>query len=366
MIMKKCIQFVILSFLLVGCKEKNALFIDTFLIEEKVKAQDVGSKMVSEVSFTPLNDTLKMPIGDVTKLLVSGDKYFILDSKMTQSLSGFNFNGEPIKTYNHLGSGPDEYIQIGDFDIDAKSKHIAMFCFPPKIVVLDSMFQMIRVVPIKEKYFDRIAIMDENVLLYSKNDGIVKRYSLLKNEFYDCLKIDALAGYVLSTKDRCFYRDGQDLYFYTPGNDAIYKYADSKFEKVFGLKYKGLEILSKVYDKTTEAVKVDAVVDYQIPSIVAMSSFNNQFTFVYTYNFMYRKFTYDLRCRKQTDEILSFISELGTSFFYDKCLYVCGFPARFFDTQSQAYQQFFKGVVHQSTVISNSEEHPVVVRYKLK
>ena len=66
------------------------------------------------------------------------------------------------------------------------------------------------------------------------------------------------------------------------------------------------------------------------------------------------------------DEILSFISELGTSFFYDKCLYVCGFPARFFDTQSQAYKQFFKGVVHQSTVISNSEEHPVVVRYKLK
>ena len=68
---------------------------------------------------TPLETTAASIIGTFQKLVVSPDQeeYFIWDSKQSKILV-FDRKGNLNRVLDKKGSGPDEYLDISDFQVD--------------------------------------------------------------------------------------------------------------------------------------------------------------------------------------------------------------------------------------------------------
>lgn len=72
----------------------------------------------SDISYMVLGgDSAEYAIRDIDKIIYNDHIYYILDSRSRKIVS-FNQNGEPCSVLDKQGRGPEEYIQITDFDVD--------------------------------------------------------------------------------------------------------------------------------------------------------------------------------------------------------------------------------------------------------
>lgn len=70
------------------------------------------------VTFVPLETNERSLISSITKILYKNETYYIFD-KVQAMIFLFDDNGSYITKIHNIGSGPGEYADISDFDIDA-------------------------------------------------------------------------------------------------------------------------------------------------------------------------------------------------------------------------------------------------------
>lgn len=112
--MKKYIFTLIILFTFLHCQEKeeSGIFVDLDT-QTTISLLDI----FSDIEIIPLETTDKSLINNITKVISLGDKYYIFDKKQNKIFL-FDQDGRFLNEINDIGSGPEEYIDISDFDIN--------------------------------------------------------------------------------------------------------------------------------------------------------------------------------------------------------------------------------------------------------
>lgn len=83
------------------------------------------SEHIDSLKFIKLETTKYSLIGSISKVLFYNDTIFILD-RITHSIFQFTTEGRFISSFNCIGRGPGEYIQIDFFDIDNSTNEMVI------------------------------------------------------------------------------------------------------------------------------------------------------------------------------------------------------------------------------------------------
>ena len=121
--MKKIIVYIFLL-LLVSCnnprnnslkeiEDRNLTLLEYDYCSKKNHLHEFDS-----VTFVPLETNERSLISSITKILYKNETYYIFD-KVQAMIFLFDDNGSYITKIHNIGSGPGEYADISDFDIDA-------------------------------------------------------------------------------------------------------------------------------------------------------------------------------------------------------------------------------------------------------
>ena len=121
--MKKIIVYIFLL-LLVSCNNPRNNYLKELedrtltLLEYDYCSKKNHLHEFDSVTFVPLETNERSLISSITKILYKNETYYIFD-KVQAMIFLFNDNGSYITKIHNIGSGPGEYADISDFDIDA-------------------------------------------------------------------------------------------------------------------------------------------------------------------------------------------------------------------------------------------------------
>ncbi len=121
--MKQTFLLFILA-LLFSCAENNKKADDSNIVEvEKLNVKNgftIPKRFLDSVRYVKLtSEDDDLLIGKIAKVEIQKDKIYILDNHNRKTkLVVFDQNGKAIAQVGKRGQGPNEYLQIGDFDVD--------------------------------------------------------------------------------------------------------------------------------------------------------------------------------------------------------------------------------------------------------
>ena len=92
---------------------------DLLLLEYDYCSKKNAPHESDSIAFVPLETNDESLISSITKILYKKDRYYIFD-KVQAMIFIFDANGSYITKVHNIGSGPGEYADISDFDLDAE------------------------------------------------------------------------------------------------------------------------------------------------------------------------------------------------------------------------------------------------------
>ncbi|GAO30508.1 6-bladed beta-propeller [Geofilum rubicundum] len=130
------------------------------------------SDVVSIDSLVFLEYTDESIIGEIDKVLVSEDRIFVVDRESAKSIFCFDRKGNFINSYNAIGRGPQEYIEIED--VSFYQDKIYVFGEPNQFFVLDKNLNFVKSIdinwtddiPLDHGYIYFSMVNSETILFY--------------------------------------------------------------------------------------------------------------------------------------------------------------------------------------------------------
>lgn len=121
--MKKTISFLIISFLLLSCKNEKS----NKTIKVDIDAMNNVSiyEFFDKIEIIKLKSNTDALLSYFKKIISFDEYYYILDFRFP-IIYIFNNKGECVNKINNQGQGPNEYIHISDFEIDTISKKLTI------------------------------------------------------------------------------------------------------------------------------------------------------------------------------------------------------------------------------------------------
>jgi hypothetical protein len=125
------VHLLIISFtLFLSCTNKNKEIINS--LNSKVIKVDldsnIGEKNVFDISASVtmlrLEEDSENPIGVIDRMIITNTRIYILDSQRAKSLFIYDREGYLKNVICHIGNGPGEYVNPGDFDIEKNTGNI--------------------------------------------------------------------------------------------------------------------------------------------------------------------------------------------------------------------------------------------------
>lgn len=114
----------LIIFALASCKQKNS-GIDTVTVDLE-KLQSVSFfDIFSQIEIIPLETNDNSLIKDIMKIALFEDKLYVLDYSKSELLI-FNSKGNFLTKISDRGQGPDQYLNIADFDVDTINRRITL------------------------------------------------------------------------------------------------------------------------------------------------------------------------------------------------------------------------------------------------
>ncbi len=170
-----------------------------FDVSQWKKNQVISKDILNQVDFIPLETTKDNLIGQINKLQVYEDHYYILDIKYVKKILVHNKNGDFIRSIGNIGRGADEYISLNDFLIDEHRNHL---------LILDSQLRKVLAYSIEDGSYvydfkidfwaSNFALLDDNtIVFYSKEQNpkgdskySIAKYNLRNNKYQWLLEKD--------------------------------------------------------------------------------------------------------------------------------------------------------------------------------
>lgn len=168
------------------------------------------SEFASAVEYIPLETSDSILIGNVEKLIVWKDQYYILDN-LTETIFCFDANGKYQKRLYRKGEGPEEYASISDFEIDRKTGDICIYSNPTLSVLVygeDGQFKSRKRIPF---IFNRLAKQDSLIHYYT---GRFPNKELYKKSFPEQYRF-------LTTDLNCQLTNEQLYYVFDPSHELV-------------------------------------------------------------------------------------------------------------------------------------------------
>ena len=235
-----------------GCGERSSLSMigegDTLLEFDKY---------VESVSITEIMASGDILLGDVSKAVMADDSTCILMDREQRALIKMASDGRIIDKFQRLGRGPQEYIEMHDFDIDINDKQIYMLCndAPSQVLVIDLDFNLEKVITFdRESIYERIAFFEDRWYLYSFNAGTV--FTLDENDnLQPLIRSERSTEGLFFSHSSVFHKTGNVMLIIMSGDDVIYKVENDRPEKFYTLnwrdKKKRYRILSEMFNNSS-------------------------------------------------------------------------------------------------------------------
>jgi len=283
----------------------------TFYLEKIVESLNSGDEIFSEVAFIPLKGQGEFTLHEIDKIVINHSFIYLLDRSIN-TIYKYDMDGNPVKYFFRIDS-LDQNLKPIDLDIDTLNNCIVVLCNFPKLIYMDFDFNIIeKEVPLENKYFDRMAIWDNNVFLYDHRNKTIERYDPVADELFDCFKYNS-AESILIKSSAPFFKISSGLYFQSPRDShvykCIYKSSEDKFQFQPSLML-DFENKNKVLDFYNNNQLHDITFDdkllYPVPSVKCIFEKNGHLAFVYEYGIMYRIFIYDATRKEYKDKYLKF------------------------------------------------------------
>ena len=125
------------------------------------------SQVFDRVEYVKLETNDNVLIKDVTKVICRRDTIYILDKRM-QTVFCFDKLGKCLWKINDQGAGPNEYMQLMDFDIDNKSGKIYLLSRMEKILIYNSNGIYLEQIHFVESVFS-MNVNDDYLYFYTGN-----------------------------------------------------------------------------------------------------------------------------------------------------------------------------------------------------
>jgi hypothetical protein len=96
------------------------------------------SSIFETIDYVPLDTPDDHLIGEVSSILFHGDRMYILDNNISNSLFCFQRDGTFLYEINRQGSGTGEYIELTAATIDHEKQHVLLYCnVSDRVLVFD-------------------------------------------------------------------------------------------------------------------------------------------------------------------------------------------------------------------------------------
>lgn len=217
-----------------GCNERR----NDNLIDEG-DAELEFDKFVDSVSVVGIMTDGDIMLVDISKIVMADDTtYIILDSKQ-RALIKMTADGEIIDKFQRLGRGPNEYVQINDFDIAGED--IYLLCDEERIIVVDLDFNLLRTIILGQvPPCQRIAYFDNEWYLYSHHAWTV--YKFYENDTpAPIVKSKRSNEGIYFTHEPVFHKTGDAMLVCMSRDDIIYKIENNRHKKFFTLNWRNKE-----------------------------------------------------------------------------------------------------------------------------
>ena len=81
---------------------------------------------IENISYCKLETSPESLLGNIDKMMVDSSSLFIFDRYTCNALYRFSRSGKFITKFGKQGRGPEEYIEIYDFDVDFDNKQVLL------------------------------------------------------------------------------------------------------------------------------------------------------------------------------------------------------------------------------------------------
>ena len=231
----------------------------------------------------PLKETDEFLIGKVSKVKKIDNKFFILDETSTKSLFCFDNEGNPISKFNRIGNGPNEYVEILDFDINETKKEIAILCSPQKIFITDLELNKIKNKFTLENRCERSTYQGNDLLLYDHNNRKIYKLAQSDESIFLFFSWDRLQTHYMFSPQDIFYKVKDKLLFHSPGTDTVYIIKNNKCFPYMVLDFEHKEESYNMYkSKPNYEFTLEEKLLYPLPRIHSFFYIDDQLIFPYT------------------------------------------------------------------------------------
>lgn len=161
----KILQIVIFVFLLVSCDYKNATnnIVDDAKVEVSTSELEISS-LIEVKNMIPLETTDSSLVGKIEKLMKRNKQFYVKSSN--QVLNVFDQNGKYLNSIGRLGTGPEEYPALLDFDVNSKCIYILT---TGKILVYSLQGQYSKSIPLLINV-SGFRLIEDKILLFALGD----------------------------------------------------------------------------------------------------------------------------------------------------------------------------------------------------
>lgn len=284
--MKIKLYIIFVLFAIISCqhqqKKESTVYLGT---TDKEYPPD---SLFSTVNLIYLKESDSLVIGTINKIAKNESVYYLLDSKKSKSIFAFNEDGNYIARYHALGSGPEEYTSIIDFDIDTIKNEIVILCSPPKLIITDLQLSLKREISLDGISYDRIIVIEDDIFLFNYYDELIGKYDnngKLVKKIPSTTKLNK--GNTFHPQP-VFYRLRNICLMQSPGDDIVYKEENGEWIDYFYIDYENKKRSMKLYaQKNEEEITFEKKVLNPLPYIKYFFESRGKTYFVYLFGIMH-------------------------------------------------------------------------------
>jgi hypothetical protein len=188
-------------------------------------------------------------ISSIYKVIFQDDRYYVLDQKL-QTLFCFDAQGKSLFKIFRKGQGPDEYLYLGDFNVDPYNHQLLLLEPFGGLLLFEPDGTFIKKVKLPQEivaYNEVYPLDKERLLFISSNKYQVVFYDRVSNTITEKrYETDEHLRHVFNTFLKTYTYNG-DIYFSLPATNEIVNLRDSSsFSWDFGKKNNSPQKINKL------------------------------------------------------------------------------------------------------------------------
>ena len=182
--MNKYYSFIIFCLCLISCSDKTEIKGMISVDLEDITQPSIYD-IFSDISVIPLETTTESLIKFISKVEYYQNRYYILDKRL-HAIFVFDSKGKYLYKINDRGEGPNNYIDLTDFEIDKKREKIMILSAGARCLNyynMEGKFLKKLRLPKISLYYYKLQLINNDTIVFSTPDGInkLKYYSIKEN-----------------------------------------------------------------------------------------------------------------------------------------------------------------------------------------